>query len=260
MRGRIADLAVQGMQGHVNALVAITRKDNLTIGQLARRIASGLTFVRHDSPGITIKDDWQGMGQRTTASGTITFENVHATDFELIPRFGQTKPQVGAAWGQIPHAAIDLGIAEEALHDAIHYIKTRSRPWHGSSLEKLSDEPLIIQKVGEFQHALNAGRLFLRHAAELVDIARANPTEETVLAASFGVAEARIDTDHASLLITNGLFELCGTKSTFAEFNFDRHWRNARTHTLHDPIRWKTQFLGNYVLNGTRPPKGALII
>jgi hypothetical protein len=62
-----------------------------------------------------------------------------------------------------------------------------------------------------------------------------------------------------ALRITNELFELGGTKSSFVEFNLDRHWRNARTHTLHDPIRWKTQYLGNYVLNGGRPPKNGLI-
>lgn len=217
-----------------------------------------MAYVRSDSPGITIHDNWSGMGQRTTASGTITFENVYATEHELIPRFGQTQPQVGHAWGQIPHAAIDLGIAEEAFADTLHFIKTRSRPWHGSGLDKLSDEPLVIQKIGEFQHAINAARLLLKHGAELTDIARANTTDETSLAASIAVAEARIATDHASLLVTNGLFELCGTKSTFTEHNLDRHWRNARTHTLHDPIRWKTQFIGNYILNDVRPPKNAL--
>lgn len=218
-----------------------------------------MAYVRSDSPGLTIHNDWHSMGQRTTASGTITIDNVYVTEHELFPRFDLKRPQVGHSWGQIPHAAIDLGIAEEALKDAIHYVKTEARPWHGSGLDRLSDEPLIIQKVGEFQQAVDAARLFLRRGAELTDIARANTTEETSLAASFAVAQARIATDHAALLVTNGLFELCGTKSTFPKFNFDRHWRNARTHTLHDPIRWKTQFLGNYVLNGTRPPKNALI-
>ena len=218
-----------------------------------------MAYVRSDAPGLTINDDWSAMGQRTTASGTIDIENVFVTDRELITPFRGDKPRVGSAWGQIPHAAIDLGIAEEAFSDAMEYIRTRSRPWHGSGQTRLADEPLVIQRIGEFQQDLDAARLFLRRGAELVDVARANLTQENTLAASLGVAQARIATDRASLRITNELFELCGTKSTFSEFNLDRHWRNARTHTLHDPIRWKTQYLGNYILNGIVPPKNALI-
>lgn len=218
-----------------------------------------MAYVRRDTRGITINDDWSSMGQRTTASGTIDIENVFVTDHELITPFKDERPRVGSAWGQIPHAAIDLGIAEEAFQDTLEYIRTRSRPWHGSGLDRLADEPLVIQRIGELQHALDAARLFLRRGAELVDVARGDTTAENTIAAAFGVAQARIATDHAALRVTNELFELCGTKSTFDEFNLDRHWRNARTHTLHDPVRYKTQFLGNYVLNGVLPPKNALI-
>jgi SfnB family sulfur acquisition oxidoreductase len=218
-----------------------------------------MAYVPSDAPGLTIHDDWSSMGQRTTASGTIDIENVFATDREVITPWAGDKPRVGSAWGQIPHAAIDLGIAEEAFKDALEYIRTRARPWHGSAYQRLADEPLIIQRIGEFQQDLDAARLFLRRGAELVDAARDDLTPETTLAASLGVAQARVATDHVSLRVTHELFELCGTKSTFDEFNLDRHWRNARTHTLHDPIRWKIQYLGNYVLNEVRPPKHGLI-
>lgn len=218
-----------------------------------------MAYVPSNAPGLTIQDDWTAMGQRTTASGTILIENVFATEAQLIPRFSKSKPDSSAAWAQIVHAAVDLGIAEEAFADTLEYLRTKARPWHGSKLDKLTDETLVIQRVGEFQQDLDGARLFLRRGAELLDAARANPTEDSVLASAFGVAQARIATDHAALRITHEMFELCATKSTFAEHNLDRHWRNARTHTLHDPIRWKTQFLGDYVLNGRRPPKNVLI-
>ena len=218
-----------------------------------------MAYVPSDSPGLNIHDDWSSMGQRTTASGTIDIDNVFVTDFELLTPAQGDEVHVGSAWGQIPHAAIDLGIAEEAFKDALDYIRTKARPWHGSGYQRLADEPLIIQRIGELQQELDAARLFLRRGAELVDLARAETTRENTAAASFAVAQARIACDRAALRITHELFELCGTKSTFTEPNLDRHWRNARTHTLHDPIRWKTQYLGNYVLNGTLPPKNALI-
>lgn len=53
----------------------------------------------------------------------------------------------------------------------------------------------------------------------------------------------------------NKLFELAGTRATLEEYNLDRHWRNARTHTLHDPVRWKFRHIGEYYLNGKNPPR-----
>ncbi|PQA48256.1 SfnB family sulfur acquisition oxidoreductase, partial [Amnimonas aquatica] len=73
--------------------------------------------------------------------------------------------------------------------------------------------------------------------------------------ASLRVAEAKILSTEVALLATNKLFELSGTSSTLEEYNLDRHWRNARTHTLHDPVRWKYHIIGNYVLNGVNPPR-----
>jgi alkylation response protein AidB-like acyl-CoA dehydrogenase len=66
-------------------------------------------------------------------------------------------------------------------------------------------------------------------------------------------------TTEVALEASNTLFELAGTSSVQAGLNLDRHWRNARTHTLHDPVRWKYHVVGNYHLNGVTPPKnGAL--
>jgi alkylation response protein AidB-like acyl-CoA dehydrogenase len=68
------------------------------------------------------------------------------------------------------------------------------------------------------------------------------------------VAEAKVLTTEVALAATNTLFELAGTRSTLDEHNLDRHWRNARTHTLHDPVRWKYAIVGNHALNGIAPP------
>ncbi|MEO3808005.1 acyl-CoA dehydrogenase family protein [Sphaerisporangium sp. B11E5] len=34
---------------------------------------------------------------------------------------------------------------------------------------------------------------------------------------------------------------------------------DTRTHTRHDPVRWKIQHVGRYTLNGTRPPRHGVI-
>jgi alkylation response protein AidB-like acyl-CoA dehydrogenase len=78
-------------------------------------------------------------------------------------------------------------------------------------------------------------------------------------AASIAVAEAKVFTTEIALAATNKLFELGGTRAAMDELNLHRHWRNARTHTLHDPVRWKFYAVGNYHLNGAAPPKHAWI-
>jgi alkylation response protein AidB-like acyl-CoA dehydrogenase len=94
----------------------------------------------------------------------------------------------------------------------------------------------------------------LKKAGLATDSAVENPTAETVAKAQIAVAEAKVLSTEISIAATNKLFELAGTRSTLAVHNLDRHWRNARTHTLHDPVRWKYAVLGNYFLNGVVPP------
>jgi alkylation response protein AidB-like acyl-CoA dehydrogenase len=87
-----------------------------------------------------------------------------------------------------------------------------------------------------------------------VDAAVADPTAETVAAAQLATAEAKVFSTELSVYAASKLFELAGTRSTLAAEALDRHWRNARTHTLHDPVRWKYAILGNHALNGVNPP------
>ena len=72
--------------------------------------------------------------------------------------------------------------------------------------------------------------------------------------ASLAVAAARASSTRASVEVASRLFEVAGTRSALASLNLDRHWRNARTHTLHDPAAWKIQHLGRYAVAGTLPP------
>jgi alkylation response protein AidB-like acyl-CoA dehydrogenase len=62
-----------------------------------------------------------------------------------------------------------------------------------------------------------------------------------------------------TLLTASKLIELGGSSATLARHNLDRHWRNARTHTVHDPVRWKYHAVGNYWLNGANPPRHGAI-
>ncbi len=219
-----------------------------------------LAIVPRHAPGLTIIDDWSGFGQRTTGSGSAVFENVHVPADAVIgfaSAFSRPTP-IGPI-GQIQHAAIDLGIARGAYRDLLEFVRTRSRPWIDSGVDRAAEDPLTLREVGDLTIQLHAAEALLQRAGLKVDAAAADPTEDSVAAASIAVAEARVLTNDVSLAAGSKLFELAGSQSTLADHNLDRHWRNARTHTLHDPVRWKYHAIGNYVLNGQKPPRhGAL--
>ena len=104
---------------------------------------------------------------------------------------------------------------------------------------------------------MHAAEALLAKAGRAIDGIVSEPTEASVAATAVAVAEAKVLTTEIAILATNKLHELAGTRSTLAEFNLDRHWRNARTHTLHDPVRWKYFHVGNFALNGVPPPRHA---
>ncbi|WP_298371375.1 SfnB family sulfur acquisition oxidoreductase [Azospirillum sp.] len=208
-----------------------------------------------DAPGLTVINDWSGFGQRTTASGTVILDQVKVPKTHLVPGYkGYETPTADGAIFQIIQVAVDIGIAEAAIRDTIEFVRTRTRPWVDSGLDRASDDPYTIQAIGGLTLRLHAAEALQEKAGLAVDAAVAAPSAESVAKAQIAVAEAKVLSTEIAIEATNKLFELAGTRSTLAEHNFDRHWRNARVHTLHDPVRWKYAILGNYALNGVNPP------
>jgi SfnB family sulfur acquisition oxidoreductase len=208
-----------------------------------------------NAPGLAVIDDWSSFGQRTTLSGTVLLENVIVPKTHLVPGYrGYDHPTADGAVFQIIHAAIDTGIGKAAIDETIEFVKTKSRPWVDSGLDHAWEDPYTIQAVGDLTLRLHAAEALLEKAGLAVDRAVAEPNAKTVAEAQIAVAEAKVLGTEISITATNKLFELGGVRSTLAEHNLDRHWRNARTHTLHDPVRWKYAIIGNYRLNGVTPP------
>lgn len=213
-----------------------------------------LAIVRRDSPGVEIIDDWSGFGQRVTGSGTVHFKEVAVpAEDVLLLADPAAPPNTIKPLAQIIHAAIDLGIGQAALADAVAFVRERSRPWIDAGVERAADDPLTISEFGRLSIRLEAARALVSRAGRLLDTATASGTPANVAAAAIAVAEARALTTEASLAAGTKLFELAGTQSTLDHLNLDRHWRNARTHTLHDPVRWKRHAVGNYYLNDIAP-------
>ncbi|WP_232541926.1 acyl-CoA dehydrogenase family protein [Nocardia bovistercoris] len=353
-------------------LAVLTRLDDPE-GRSGLAAGEYVAFLPADAPGVRIVDDWQGMGQRTTGSGTVEFDAVSVDRGQLVPRAAAVDAPAGyGAFAQLLHAAIDTGIARGALTAAVGFVRESSRPWFEAGVERAIDDPLTIQRFGELAVQVTAAESTLASAGLAVDraiggyapsepvagsavgttrggmdapsaseelpdrravrggsdasgggraisisaaSARAgvggpadgmrpesestaeggtvhgtrvadsvrvvteksayatggagvegdtprtldthsataygvsHPTEQ----ASLAVAAAKILADRAATEVSSALFEVSGTRSATADL--DHFWRNARTHTLHDPVRWKYQHLGRSLLHGTPPPR-----
>jgi SfnB family sulfur acquisition oxidoreductase len=219
-------------------------------------------FPKH-AAGVTIVDDWDAMGQKTTASGTIELNGVEVDpdDVIAIRDFATGRSFIGAA-AQLRHAAIDVGIAVGALRDAITFGRTKARPSASSGLSTVAEDPYVLHVLGEVAVVVHASEAMLERAAIHLDRgvaaqmqgAQVNDADLILGQASVTVAEAKAMANQASLSASQMMFQVGGTSMALGSLNYDRHWRNARTHTIHDPVSYKYRTIGNFHLTGALPP------
>ena len=220
-----------------------------------------LTIVNREATGVDVVDNWNGFGQRTTSSGTVRLQHVEVNPLLIFDeRLLSSQPNYRGAYSQLLQVAIDVGIAEAAFADTVSTIH-KARPIVDAQVEKASFEHYTLQEVGKSSVLLDAAILLLDEAAEYLDELDQleSVTDEQAAKASILVAEAKVYANDAALHISEKLLELGGSRSSLSQHNLDQHWRNARVHTLHDPVRWKLHALGDYYLNHTLPARHAWI-
>jgi SfnB family sulfur acquisition oxidoreductase len=219
-----------------------------------------VAFVRRDDDGISVDEDWSAMGQRATVSGTTTLSDVRV-DPGLVLEYWRVfeQPQLIGARAQLIHAAIEVGIAGGALRDAREFVTDKARPFaeavRGGWAERAGEDPHTILRFGRLATQLTAAEQLLRWAGEtLGEIGpRTDDAHEAALG-SLAVAQAKAFGSETAVLIASELFALTGTSGTDERHDLHRHWRNARTHSVHDPVDWKYHHIGAHQLNGTLPP------
>ncbi|MFE9245976.1 SfnB family sulfur acquisition oxidoreductase [Nocardiopsis sp. NPDC006938] len=223
-----------------------------------------LAFVPAGHPGVSVEDDWAGMGQRTTASGTVRLTGVEVEPDLVLDQYRTfEEPTTYGAFAQLLHAAVDVGAARGALEEAAEFVRTKSRPWFESGTDTAAEDPLLVHRFGELELLVRSAEALLDTASakvESADAVLAGDTpragaEDATAEASVAVAAAKVVGGRAAVEVSSALFEVAGTRATADEANLHRHWRDARTHTVHDPVRWKVQHIGAYSLNRQRPPR-----
>ncbi|MGJ7609466.1 MULTISPECIES: SfnB family sulfur acquisition oxidoreductase [unclassified Variovorax] len=218
-----------------------------------------VAIIPAGTPGLTIEDDWQSFGQRTTASGRVRLDRVELPELCVLPIHRAYSEQPMGAVSQLSHVGIDLGIAQAALDDTVRFLRGPSSISQPAGSPRAVTDALVIAQVGEIQTRIHAAEAMTLRAGLAVDAAIAEPDKPRKAAASLAVAEAKWLTSEVALHASSKLFELCGTRAAQHPHAFDRHWRNARVHTLHDPVRHKLTVVGDHLLNGIGPESaGAL--
>jgi alkylation response protein AidB-like acyl-CoA dehydrogenase len=209
--------------------------------------------------GITVVSDWDAFGQRQTDSGTVQFDHVQVAASEVLEGPGQTRrprATLRTLLSQLILTNLYTGIALGAFNEARQQLQTSTRPWFLSTAATASQDPFI-------QHRLAGLWLLVRPAVVLADAAAAQLQEaldagEAVTETRRGevaiaVIEAKALAHKAAVNVSSQFFELTGARSTTEKLGLDRFWRNARVHTLHDPIDYKLRDLGRYLLEGEFP-------
>jgi alkylation response protein AidB-like acyl-CoA dehydrogenase len=211
--------------------------------------------------GVERVDDWDGIGQRVTGTGTTNFTNVHVHADEVI--FEQDNPSFlqpyTSTLAQIFVTAINAGIIRAVLRDAKALLKSRSRNFYFAPTEKTVDDPLLLETIGRIASDAFAAELVVLAAADALDrVARAREggqgLDELAHDAALAAAKAKVIVDELALRSATALFDVGGASAATQRKNLDRHWRNARTLSSHNPASYKAQSIGAYEISGTRLP------
>jgi alkylation response protein AidB-like acyl-CoA dehydrogenase len=216
--------------------------------------------IPKDREGLVYNDDWDNIGQRRTASGSFTFNNVYVAADEILGPPSSPDGAFATFLGivaQLTKTYIYLGVAEGAFAAGTQYTTSQTRPWITSGVDSATKDPYILHHYGEFWIQLQAAIAFADQTAEKVQAAwekkdALNHQERGEVAVAVSAAKALAT--KAGLEIATRIFEVTGTRSTATRYGFDRYWRDLRTFTLHDPVDYKLRDIGNWILNHELPP------
>jgi alkylation response protein AidB-like acyl-CoA dehydrogenase len=225
-----------------------------------------LALVPTDRAGVTVLDDWDGMGQRATGTGTATFENVAVAADEVLrvePTAGGTEPApmyLSGAFFQLYVTALVAGVLQALRDDAVAHVHQRSRSFAWAPTPSAPDDPLLQREIGEIAAAAFAAEATVLTVADTLavafDAATRGADPDLVLAhqASLQAANAKVVIDALGQKSASQIFDVGGASVVRTAHLLDRHWRNIRTLASHNPTSYKAQAIGAYHVRGTKLP------
>lgn len=219
--------------------------------------------VPADRPGIVVEDDWDGIGQRQTGSGTVRFTDLRVDDTEVLGRPDDPLTPFASLASLLQQSVllnVFLGSAQGALDDGRAYSSERSRPWIHSGVDRHADDPWVQRKYGDMTIRTLAAVELADQAARSLDRIYGDGPALTLARrgqAAIDIATANLHAGETGLAVSSDIFEVMGARSATVAHGFDRFWRNVRTHTLHNPAEYKKRSVGNWLLGGGHPVPAA---
>lgn len=221
--------------------------------------ADVIAVTRARQTGVQHSDDWDGFGQRTTGSGTSTYDNVPVPATHVIPFEQRFKYQT--AFYQLVLLAVLSGIGRAIERDVSREILDRKRIYSTGNADSVSADAQIQQVVGQISaqvYACEAATLRSAEPLQRAYVARfgndVHAEKDANIAAEIETAKAQVIVSELILRAATDLFNALGASGVSVNRVLDRHWRNARTVASHNPLIYKARIIGDWRINGTEPP------
>ncbi|WP_114814861.1 acyl-CoA dehydrogenase [Paraburkholderia kururiensis] len=213
-------------------------------------------------PGVDVRDDWDGIGQRQTASGTTIFSNVEVAAADVLPNADDVALPQQATFAQLYLTTIIAGILRRVAKDAVDLVRQRERNFYHAVAPCPADDPLLQETVGELLSAAFVAEAAVLNAANVLGKAFdsaivGKPDDALFTEAALRSAKAKVVVDQLALEGATRLFDVGGASAAKQAAQLDRHWRNIRTIASHNPGLYKAKVLGNHAINGVPLPGAA---
>lgn len=220
-------------------------------------------LIRTRQNGVVVDDDWDGIGQRLTASGTTVLKDVPVGRDDVIYTAEEgTKLPHFATLPQLYLTSIITGILRSVVDDAAALVKRRKRNYYHALEAEPAADPLLQQAIGRLASIAYVAEASVLRAADALDAAFKSAAdgksdEDLFREAALRAAKTKIVIDDLALNAATQLFDVGGASAARQNQRLDRHWRNIRTIASHNPVSYKARAIGNYTVNGAPLPSAA---
>lgn len=217
--------------------------------------------------GVELEDDWNGFGQKLTATGTARFHEVEVEPLAVLPRrIGTPEAVFEASFFQLVLLAVLAGIARAVREETATGVRERKRTFNTGLGLPYREDPLIQEATGNIAATAFAVEATVLHAAGTFDDALAEAARTGAdrhdhsgavpaefYTAELAIQQAQITVPEQTIRVASELFLTGGASNTAVEKGLDRHWRNAQTVATHNPIVFRSRQVGDWFINGTLP-------
>ncbi|MGW7284127.1 acyl-CoA dehydrogenase family protein [Streptomyces sp. NPDC054847] len=213
--------------------------------------------------GVGIDSDAHTFGQRLAAGGSVEFDRAPVAADDILGSLAVDEEvlsplaALASPIGRLLSVQLRLGMAEGVLAEAREYSRAGHSRRHPAWPVGSPQDPQVLTLYGELTVLTRSASALADEAREAVHggLARGEDlTYDEYVEISVLVAMAEAASSRAVEESTARALDIIGPRSASSRLGFDRFWRNARTHTLHEPVAHRLRDVGDYFLNGAHPP------